>query len=62
MPNVRMTVRLPEELAELLDQLPNRSDFVRGALLERLGSLCPHCGGSGVLTRHADAVEPVGGR
>lgn len=62
MSTVRMTIRLPQELADLLDQLPNRSDFVRGALLERLGSLCPHCGGSGVLAQPADTAAPAGGR
>jgi len=62
MPTVRMTIRLPEELAEILDQLPNRSAFVRDALLERLGSLCPQCRGTGVLAGPASAPGIEGSR
>lgn len=49
MPTVRMTLRLPPEVAAVLDQLPNRSEFVRDAVMARLGTLCPQCQGTGVI-------------
>ena len=39
----------PDELAEQLDRLPNKSEFIRAALLARLGCPCPLCKGSGLL-------------
>ncbi|MGZ3420588.1 MAG: hypothetical protein ACXWUG_20745 [Polyangiales bacterium] len=36
-----------EDLAKLLDSLPNRSEFIRLAVLARFGLTCPTCNGSG---------------
>jgi hypothetical protein len=39
-----------EELARLLDQLPNKSAFIRKAILDQLGQACPLCLGRGVVS------------
>lgn len=36
-------------LLEALDALPNRSEFIRAAIVAALEGACPLCGGSGVL-------------
>lgn len=38
------------DLAEALENTPNRSEFIRKALLATLEHECPLCKGSGVLT------------
>ncbi|MBU0943544.1 MAG: CopG family transcriptional regulator [Proteobacteria bacterium] len=38
------------DLAEALENTPNRSEFIRKALLTTLEHECPLCKGSGVLT------------
>jgi hypothetical protein len=38
-----------EELAAFLASLPNRSQYIRRALLTELHRLCPACGGTGYL-------------
>jgi len=40
-----------EELAELLDKLPNKSAFIRKAIVAQLGMECPLCNGKGVVPR-----------
>ena len=45
-----ITFKADETLAGLLKQIPNRSDFIRKALLQALGNECPLCHGSGALT------------
>ncbi|WP_319560510.1 CopG family transcriptional regulator [Marispirochaeta sp.] len=45
-----VTFKADEKLAELLHTLPNRSEFIRKALLEALDSTCPLCQGSGIMT------------
>lgn len=37
-------------LANKLRSVPNRSDFIRNAILSALGNACPLCGGSGRLS------------
>lgn len=37
-------------LLEALGQLPNRSEFIRTAILTALQNVCPLCGGAGVLS------------
>ncbi len=39
-------------LAEALGAIDNRSDFIRKALLQALGNVCPVCQGTGTLTVH----------
>ncbi|MBL8864122.1 MAG: hypothetical protein JNK93_01030 [Planctomycetia bacterium] len=43
--------KVEEELAEFLDNLPNKSDFIRKAILAQFGMTCPLCAGSGVVAR-----------
>ena len=37
------------DFAQLLDTLPNKSAFIRKAILAQLGETCPLCNGSGVV-------------
>lgn len=43
--------KVEEELAEFLDNLPNKSDFIRKAILAQFGMTCPLCIGTGVVAR-----------
>jgi hypothetical protein len=43
--------KVEEELAEFLNNLPNKSDFIRKAILGQFGMTCPLCEGSGVVAR-----------
>jgi hypothetical protein len=53
-----VTFKADASLLQALKNLPNRSEFIRTALLSALDSYCPLCHGSGVLTpnqkRHWD--------
>lgn len=37
-------------LEQLLRQIPNRSAFIRSAILSALDNICPLCHGAGILT------------
>jgi hypothetical protein len=41
--------KVEEELAEFLNKLPNKSAFIRKAIVGQLGMACPLCSGSGVV-------------
>ena len=43
--------KVENELAELLNKLPNKSAFIRKAIAAQLGVACPLCNGSGVVQR-----------
>src|SRR6266851_9595169 len=43
--------KVENELAELLDKLPNKSAFIRKAIAAQLGVACPLCLGRGVVPR-----------
>jgi hypothetical protein len=43
--------KVEEELAQLLDKLPNKSAFIRKAIVAQLGMACPLCNGGGVVPR-----------
>ena len=45
-----ITFKVEHSLAELIDRLPNKSEFIRNALLGALANTCPLCQGTGVLT------------
>src|SRR3954453_4533477 len=47
--------KVEEELAELLDKLPNKSAFIRKAIAAQLGVACPLCQGKGVVSRGVHA-------
>src|SRR5205814_7889962 len=52
--------KVEEELAEFLDKLPNKSEFIRKAILAQFGMTCPLCTGSGVVARGIhDHFRPV---
>src|SRR5208283_5566117 len=43
--------KVEEDLAEFLNKLPNKSDFIRKAIIAQFGMACPLCSGSGVIAR-----------
>lgn len=52
--------KVEEELAEFLNNLPNKSDFIRKAILSQFGMTCPLCTGTGVVPRGLhDHYKPV---
>jgi hypothetical protein len=44
-----ITFKVPESLKEALKGIPNRSEFIRNAILSALESVCPLCKGTGIL-------------
>ena len=54
-----ITFKVDEALAHALAGLPNRSEFIRAAILNALDNACPLCRGIGILTpnqkRHWEA-------
>ena len=52
--------KVEPELAEFLDKLPNKSEFIRRAILAQFGMTCPLCAGSGVVPRGVhDHYRPI---
>jgi hypothetical protein len=49
--NTLVAFKVEPELAELLDQLPNKSAFIRKAVVAQLGVQCPLCRGKGFVPR-----------
>jgi len=47
--------KVEEELAEFLNKLPNKSEFIRKAIAAQLAIDCPFCKGSGVVNRAVHA-------
>lgn len=45
-----LTLRADAALIEALQGVPNRSEFVRNAILAALDNTCPLCKGTGILT------------
>jgi hypothetical protein len=45
-----ITFKVDASLWNLMRGIENRSEFIRGAILTALGSVCPLCRGTGVLT------------
>ena len=43
--------KVEEELADFLNQLPNKSAFIRKAIAAQMSMACPLCHGSGQATR-----------
>lgn len=46
-----ISFKVDGKLAEDLDKIPNKSDFIRKAIETALVGKCPLCNGMGVLTR-----------
>ncbi|MDP8239682.1 MAG: hypothetical protein P9X24_11385 [Candidatus Hatepunaea meridiana] len=45
-----ITFKVDEALSEVLKSVPNRSEFIRAAILTAMDNICPLCMGSGILT------------
>ena len=45
-----VTFKVDEDLLEAIKDIPNRSEFIRAAIIAALGSVCPLCDGTGMLT------------
>lgn len=43
--------KVEEDLADFLNKLPNKSAFIRKAIVAQLGMACPLCSGAGVVPR-----------
>ena len=46
-----VSFKVEQELAEFLKKLPNKSAFIRKAIVAQLGMACPLCNGKGVVPR-----------
>ncbi len=44
-----ITFKVPESLKEAMKGIPNRSEFIRNAILAALDSVCPLCKGTGIM-------------
>jgi hypothetical protein len=44
-----ITFKVNMALYERIKEIPNRSEFIRKAILKELGTVCPLCGGTGML-------------
>jgi hypothetical protein len=45
-----ITFKVDEGLAHAMDGIPNRSEFIRSAIMAALDSTCPLCRGTGIMT------------
>ena len=45
-----VSFKADHNLAKLLQAMPNRSEFIRRALLQAMESTCPLCQGTGIMT------------
>jgi hypothetical protein len=45
-----ITFKADEPLRQAMRGIPNRSEFIRAAILSALDSVCPLCKGGGILT------------
>lgn len=45
-----ITFKVEPHLAEILKRMPNRSQFIRSAILSSLNHICPLCQGLGILS------------
>lgn len=44
-----ITFKVPESLRDAMKGIPNRSEFIRAAVVSALDSICPLCKGTGVI-------------
>ena len=45
-----ITFKVDQTLADSMRHIPNRSEFIRRAILQALGRICPVCQGTGTLS------------
>ncbi|MFZ2655081.1 MAG: hypothetical protein WAX69_09180 [Victivallales bacterium] len=48
--DVVMTFKVDGPLLAALNSVPNRSEFIRSAILSALNNICPLCRGTGIFT------------
>jgi len=44
-----ITFKVDEDLLKVINEIPNRSEFIRSAIVAALGNICPLCNGTGIL-------------
>ena len=44
-----ITFKVDPEIEELLNKIPNKSDFIRNSILKAMDCICPLCSGTGIL-------------
>lgn len=47
-----LTFKVDEDLYQAIKDIPNRSEFIRSAVMAALESTCPLCKGTGYLSPH----------
>lgn len=45
-----VTFKVNEDLLSVIKEIPNRSEFIRAAIMTALENVCPLCSGTGILT------------
>ena len=45
-----ISFKADQQLVEALKGIPNRSEFIRNAVLRAMDNICPLCQGTGILT------------
>ena len=45
-----ISFKVDQALADILHGIPNRSDFIRKAILMAMENICPLCSGTGILS------------
>ncbi len=45
-----ITFKVNEDFLAVIRDIPNRSEFIRAAIMAALENVCPLCGGTGLLT------------
>lgn len=46
-----ITFKVDGALHDVIKDIPNRSEFIRSAIFQALGCICPLCNGSGILNK-----------
>ena len=56
-----VTFKAEDALVKAMEDIPNRSEFIRSAILAALDGVCPLCHGTGVLNenqrRHQESLD-----
>ncbi len=47
-----VSFKVDEALMEIIKNIPNRSEFIRHAILGALDNICPLCQGTGIFSTH----------
>jgi len=45
-----ITFKVNDDLLEIIKNIPNRSEFIREAIMMALENVCPLCNGTGIMT------------